>query len=74
MTRSLTLSPQYPPAPAPRAAIMLLLWSPLFAMQSVRADTGSTIEAPAQKKKGMGLVLLSACSALTRAGSLAVSS
>ncbi|HET9534136.1 MAG: hypothetical protein ABWY13_11210 [Mesorhizobium sp.] len=40
------------------AAIMLLLWSPLFAMQSVRADTGSTIEAPAQKKKGMGLVIL----------------
>ena len=27
-------------------------------MQSVRADTGSTIEAPAQKKKGMGLVIL----------------
>jgi hypothetical protein len=43
----------------PRAvAIMLVLWSPLLAMQTVRADTGATIEAPAQKKKGMGLVLL----------------
>ncbi len=40
------------------AAILLVLWSPLLAMQNVRADTGSTIEAPAQKKKGMGLVLL----------------
>jgi hypothetical protein len=39
-------------------AIMLVLWSPLLAMQSVRADTGATIEAPAQKKKGMGFVLL----------------
>jgi hypothetical protein len=40
------------------AAIMLVLWTPLLAVQSVRADAGSTIEAPAPQKKGMGLVLL----------------
>jgi hypothetical protein len=40
------------------AAIMLVVWSPLLAMQSVRADTRATIEAPAPKKNGMGFVLL----------------
>ncbi|QPC87245.1 hypothetical protein GA830_11220 [Mesorhizobium sp. NBSH29] len=44
----------------PRAmAILLVLWSPLYAMQSVRsADNVSTIEAPTPKKSGMGFVLL----------------
>lgn len=41
------------------AAVLLVLWSPLYAMQSVRsADRVSTIEAPAPKKSGMGFVLL----------------
>jgi hypothetical protein len=41
------------------AAIMLVLWSPLLAIKSVRADTGAaTIEAPTPKKNGMGFVLL----------------
>lgn len=45
----------------PRAvAIVLVLWSPLIALQNVRAaDAGITIEAPAQKKSnGVGFVLL----------------
>jgi hypothetical protein len=44
----------------PRAvAIMLVLWSPLFAIQKVRADGRvTTIEAPAPQKSGMGFVLL----------------
>lgn len=44
----------------PRAmAILIVLWSPLLAMHGVRADTGgATIEAPAQKKNGVGFVLL----------------
>ncbi|GLS32962.1 hypothetical protein SAMN04488498_108165 [Mesorhizobium albiziae] len=41
------------------AAIMLVLWSPLLAIQGVRADSRvTTIEAPAPKKSGMGFVLL----------------
>ena len=43
----------------PKAAlIMLVLSAPVLAVPSLRADTGSTIEAPQQKKTGMGFVLL----------------
>jgi hypothetical protein len=40
------------------AAIVLVLWSPLLAMHSVRADGHARIEAPAPAKKGVGFVLL----------------
>jgi hypothetical protein len=40
------------------AAIVLVLWGPLLAIHSVRADAHSTIEAPAPAKKGVGFVLL----------------
>ncbi len=43
----------------PRAMLILvLLAAPVLAVPMMRADTGSTIEAPALKKKGLGLVLL----------------
>lgn len=38
--------------------ILLLLASPLAAIETVHADGGATIEAPVAKKKGAGLVLL----------------
>lgn len=43
----------------PRATlILMLLAAPVLAVPTMRADAGSTIEAPALKKKGLGLVLL----------------
>ncbi|TPK76466.1 hypothetical protein FKO01_01640 [Mesorhizobium sp. B2-3-3] len=43
----------------PRAALILILLAvPVLAVPMMRADTGSTIEAPALKKSGVGLVLL----------------
>lgn len=43
----------------PRATlILILLAAPVLAVPTMRADAGSTIEAPALKKKGLGLVLL----------------
>lgn len=43
----------------PRTALMLMvLAAPVLAVPMMRADTGSTIEAPAMKKKGAGFVLL----------------
>ncbi|RWB34472.1 MAG: hypothetical protein EOQ42_04855 [Mesorhizobium sp.] len=43
----------------PRAALILtVLAAPVLAVPTMRADAGSTIEAPALKKKGVGFVLL----------------
>jgi hypothetical protein len=43
----------------PRAAVMLvLLAAPVLAVPSLQAGNGNTIEAPAMKKTGAGLVLL----------------
>lgn len=43
----------------PRAALILtLLAAPVLAVPTMRADAGSTIEAPALKKSGVGFVLL----------------
>ncbi|CCV12616.1 hypothetical protein [Mesorhizobium sp. STM 4661] len=43
----------------PRAALILtVLSAPVLAVPMMRADTGSTIEAPALKKNGVGFVLL----------------
>ncbi|MFD9898041.1 hypothetical protein [Mesorhizobium sp. NPDC059025] len=43
----------------PRATlILLLLAAPVLAVPMMRANAGSTIEAPAPKKTGLGLVLL----------------
>ncbi|MCG7507458.1 hypothetical protein [Mesorhizobium retamae] len=43
----------------PRATlILMLLAAPVLAVPTMRTDAGSTIEAPALKKKGLGLVLL----------------
>jgi hypothetical protein len=43
----------------PRAAIMLvLLAAPVLAVPSLQSGNGTTIEAPAMKKTGAGLVLL----------------
>ncbi|AEH89771.1 hypothetical protein [Mesorhizobium opportunistum] len=43
----------------PRAALILvLLAAPVLAVPMMRADTGSTIEAPALRKSGVGFVLL----------------
>ena len=43
----------------PRAVlIMLALAAPVLAVPSLQGDHGSTIEAPAQKKTGVGFVLL----------------
>ncbi|AZO63508.1 MAG: hypothetical protein E5Y88_00915 [Mesorhizobium sp.] len=43
----------------PRAALILaVLSAPVLAVPSMRADAGSTIEAPALKKNGVGFVLL----------------
>jgi hypothetical protein len=58
MNRSLTFAFKMLRQLARAAAIVLVLGSPVLAIQSVRADTGTTIEAPVQKKKGVGFVLL----------------
>lgn len=43
----------------PRATlILMLLAAPVLAVPTMRTDAGSIIEAPALKKKGLGLVLL----------------
>ncbi|CAN7440149.1 hypothetical protein LJR234_003053 [Mesorhizobium amorphae] len=43
----------------PRTALILtLLAAPVLAVPMMRADAGSTIEAPALKKNGVGFVLL----------------
>lgn len=43
----------------PRAALVLtVLSAPVLAVPMMRADAGSTIEAPALKKNGVGFVLL----------------
>jgi len=43
----------------PRAVlILMLLAAPVLAVPMMRTGTGSTIEAPALKKNGIGLVLL----------------
>ncbi|TIL72160.1 MAG: hypothetical protein E5Y65_01215 [Mesorhizobium sp.] len=43
----------------PRATLILMvLAAPVLAVPSMRADAGSTIEAPALKKTGVGFVLL----------------
>jgi hypothetical protein len=43
----------------PRAALILtVLAAPVLAVPMMRADTGSTIDAPALKKSGVGFVLL----------------
>ncbi|RUV77162.1 MAG: hypothetical protein EOR30_10995 [Mesorhizobium sp.] len=43
----------------PRAALILtVLAAPVLAVPTMRADAGSTIEAPALKKNGVGFVLL----------------
>ncbi|MER8485685.1 hypothetical protein [Mesorhizobium sp. M1322] len=43
----------------PRAALILtVLAAPVLAVPTMRADAGSTIEAPALKKNGFGFVLL----------------
>ncbi|TIU99401.1 MAG: hypothetical protein E5W09_08890 [Mesorhizobium sp.] len=43
----------------PRAALILMvLAAPVLAVPTMRADAGSTIEAPALKKNGVGFVLL----------------
>lgn len=40
------------------AAILLCLAAPVLAVPVVKTGNGATIEAPAMKKTGMGLVLL----------------
>lgn len=43
----------------PRATlILMLLAAPVLAVPMMRTNSGSTIEAPALKKNGIGLVLL----------------
>lgn len=43
----------------PRAAlILMLLAAPVLALPMMRADNGSTIEAPSPRKSGVGFVLL----------------
>jgi hypothetical protein len=43
----------------PRTAVMLmLLAAPVLAVPSIHSGNGATIEAPAMKKTGAGLVLL----------------
>ncbi|MBZ9704807.1 MULTISPECIES: hypothetical protein [unclassified Mesorhizobium] len=43
----------------PRAALILaFLAAPVLAVPMMRADAGSTIDAPALKKSGVGFVLL----------------
>ncbi|TIT21399.1 MAG: hypothetical protein E5W81_27945 [Mesorhizobium sp.] len=43
----------------PRTALILMfLAAPVLAVPTMRADTGSTIEAPAPRKSGVGFVLL----------------
>ncbi|RWN56057.1 hypothetical protein [Mesorhizobium sp.] len=43
----------------PRATLILMvLAAPVLAVPTMRADAGSTIEAPALKKTGVGFVLL----------------
>jgi hypothetical protein len=43
----------------PRAALILMvLAAPVLAVPSMRTNAGSTIEAPALKKNGVGFVLL----------------
>ena len=43
----------------PRATLLLmLLAAPVLAVPAMRADAGGTIEAPALKKPGLGLVIL----------------
>ncbi|RWN59602.1 hypothetical protein [Mesorhizobium sp.] len=43
----------------PRATLILMvLAAPVLAVPAMRADAGSTIEAPALKKTGVGFVLL----------------
>jgi hypothetical protein len=43
----------------PRAALILsLLAAPVLALPMMRTNAGSTIEAPALKKNGVGFVLL----------------
>ncbi|WP_256749556.1 hypothetical protein [Mesorhizobium sp. Mes31] len=43
----------------PRAALILMvLAAPVLAVPMMRADAGSTIDAPALKKTGVGFVLL----------------
>ena len=43
----------------PRAALILtVLAAPVLAVPMMRADAGSTIDAPALKKSGVGFVLL----------------
>ena len=43
----------------PRAALILtVLSAPVLAVPLIEADAGSTIEAPAMKKSGVGFVLL----------------
>ncbi|MER8827587.1 hypothetical protein NKH73_05985 [Mesorhizobium sp. M0938] len=43
----------------PRATLILMvLAAPVLAVPTLRADAGSTIEAPALKKNGVGFVLL----------------
>jgi hypothetical protein len=43
----------------PRATLILMvLAAPVLAVPTMRADRGSTIEAPALKKNGVGFVLL----------------
>jgi hypothetical protein len=43
----------------PRAGLILMvLAAPVLAVPMMRADAGSTIEAPALRKSGVGLVLL----------------
>ena len=43
----------------PRAALILMvLAAPVLAVPMMRADAGSTIDAPALKKSGVGFVLL----------------
>ncbi|MER9894016.1 hypothetical protein NKJ40_18385 [Mesorhizobium sp. M0119] len=43
----------------PRTALILMfLAAPVLAVPTMRADAGSTIEAPAPRKSGVGFVLL----------------
>ncbi|UVK44529.1 hypothetical protein BPNPMPFG_006455 [Mesorhizobium sp. AR07] len=43
----------------PRAALILMvLAAPVLAVPMMRSDAGSTIEAPALRKSGLGFVLL----------------
>jgi hypothetical protein len=54
ITQTVTVLRQLPKA----ALIMLVLAAPVLALPSLRADIGSTIEAPGHKKTGVGFVLL----------------